>query len=414
MRSRVCHETWSEGGRLRGEHSRPRIPFPIPVVCLFLALLAWAPGELFGQSKIVGGTKAGDGDYPWMVAIAEKSTQTLFDRQFCGGSLIAPDWVLTAAHCMEGEFPGGIEVVAGLTDLNDSSGAEIRGVRGIFVHPGYADVSGDLVNDIALILLDSPITTITPVAYSRNASPAPVDNLVRAIGWGDTQARPRFPTELQMVDLSLTSISLARRVYASNRLDIRHLAAMAPGKDTCGGDSGGPLFDLDGDNGNPITLGITSFGLECAERGVPGIYANVGNYVAWIDDFLAGPTVGDPDLEVSGWTIPIPAGSLSPSHVSGTHFGRRVRSGRTAIRSYTLSNENGDIPLSVNGVRASNRSFHVMGAPKYLLTGATGTITVRYRAPFAFRRGTSKATVSILTNDPVTPVYNFRVLARYR
>jgi secreted trypsin-like serine protease len=372
------------------------------------------PFAAHGQSKIVGGTKAADGAYPWMVAIAEKSGRNLFDRQFCGGSLIAPDWVLTAAHCMEGEVPWGIEVVAGFTDLEDTSSAEVRGVRAIFIHPGYADVQGDLLNDVALILLDSPITNITPVAYSRSVAPVPIGDPVRAIGWGDTESSPRFPTELQMVDLSLDSISTARRVYASNRLDSRHLAAIAPGKDTCGGDSGGPLFDLDGDMGDPLTIGITSYGLNCAQRGVPGIYANVGNYVAWIDAFLAEPTVGDPLAEVTGNGLSIPSRTLSVSPQTGTHYGARVRAGRTRTRSFGISNANGAIPLSIHSVRVSNRNFTATSSPGYLLSGQSGVFTIRYRAPFSFRRGTSKGIVTIVTSDPVTPFYSFGVQARYR
>lgn len=387
-----------------------------PVTCALTAFfVAIQSPDAFGQAKIVGGTKAGDGDYPWMVALAEKSGRPLFNRQFCGGSLISPDWVLTAAHCMEGEVPWGIEVVVGFTDLNDASTAEVRGVRGIFIHPGYADVEGDLLNDVALILLESPINTITPVAYSRSVAPVPVGDPVRAIGWGDTQSSPRFPTELQMVDLNLAAISTARRVYASNRLDNRHLAAIAPGKDTCGGDSGGPLFDLDGDMGDPLAIGITSFGLNCAQKGVPGIYANVGNYVAWIDAFLAEPTVGDPVVEVAGRGAPIPPGTLAVSQQTGTHFGARLKTGRTRTRSFTISNAHGAIPLSVNSVRVTNRSFTAISPLKYLLTGQSGVFSIRYRAPSSIRRrGTSKAIVTIVTSDPATPVYAFRVQARYR
>ena len=414
MRSRVTHESCSARGRQKAALPKPRLPFPIPVICLFLALLVGAPGELAGQAKIVGGSKAAEGDYPWMVAIAEKSAESLFDRQFCGGSLITPNWVLTAAHCMEGETPGGIEVVARLTDLSDSSGAEIRGVRGIFIHPGYADLSGDLVNDISLILLDSAITSITPLAYSRNVYPSPLNQVVTAIGWGDTKSSPRYPNALQMVDLSLTPISVARRAYGSNRLDNRHLAAIAPGKDTCTGDSGGPLFDPIGDLGAPLILGITSFGLNCAKRGVPGIYANVGNYVDWIDAFLAEPTVGPPFLEVSGRGLPLISHNLSTSATNGTHFGRRLRAGRTATRSFEVSNVKGAIPLSIHTARSSNRSFHVSGVPPYLLTGTSDTFSIQYRAPFAFRRGSSKSLITLVSNDPATPVFVFRVIARYR
>ncbi|MCB1202706.1 MAG: serine protease [Verrucomicrobiae bacterium] len=385
-------------------------------VPLFAILFSSCP-MLFGldtaQPRIVGGTKAPANAYPWMVALASKTGGKLFDRQFCAGSLIAPHWVLTAAHCVEGEVASNLEVVMGFNDLDDTSGAEIRGVKAFFVHPGYADIRGDLVNDIALLFLDSPVNSITPVSYSKSPSPLAVGETVRAIGWGDTQSSPRFPTELRQVDLALESISYARRVYGSNQINQRHLAAIGNGKDTCGGDSGGPLFDLDGDSGNPLVVGLTSFGLRCAQRDVPGIYTNVGNYSDWVDFFLGLPTSGDPVAELSGHGRPIGNPSYSPRRANGTHFGRKVRSGRVITRRFPLSNENGTFPLSIEKSGSTNRNFKV-STSSYVLSGATGVVNVRFRAPYSRRRNSrSLSRITLRLNDPANPAYVFRVLSRH-
>lgn len=383
----------------------------------FVALLICSCPALFSsetaQPRIVGGVKAPATAYPWMVALADKTGGDLYDRQFCGGSLIAPRWVLTAAHCVEGEIASNLEVVMGFNDLDDTSGAVVRGVTAFFVHPGYADIRGDLVNDLALLYLDAPVNSITPVAYSHSVSPLSVGGAVRAIGWGDTQSSPRFPTELRQVDLAIESISRARQVYGSNQLNQRHLAAIGNGKDTCGGDSGGPLFDLDGDGGDPLVLGITSFGLRCAQRGVPGIYTNVGYYADWIDFFLSLSTSGDPLAELSGLGTPINNPSYSPSRANGTHLGRKVRSGRTVTRRFDLSNENGTFPLSVEKAVSTSRNFKV-SAPSYVLAGEIGVVSIRFRAPFTYRRSArSLSRVTLRLNDPSNPAYVFRVLGRY-
>ena len=372
------------------------------------------PGE--AQTKIVGGTKATDGDYPWMAAVAKTTGGSLFDRHFCGGSLIAPDWILTAAHCLEGEVAEGLQVLVNFTDLDDSAAAEIRGVKGIYIHPSFTDVGGDLYNDVALILLDAPINTVTPIDVATSPVAVTVGAAVRAIGWGDTKGSPRYPTELQAVDLAIASIITARRVYGVNNLDNRHLSAAANGKDTCAGDSGGPLFDIDGANGgtDPLLVGITSYGLGCAVRDTPGIYANVGNYYSWISAFLAQPTDVEAVASVSGRGIAIPNGTLSLSKLSGTNFGPRVRPGRTVVRQFSISNAPGSLPLSIPFARTSGRSFSVRSSPRYLLGGSTGTITVGYRAPFSFRSGKSRSILSIRTNDPTALSYGFRIEAKYR
>jgi secreted trypsin-like serine protease len=380
-----------------------------------IAALLTAPLPGGAQTKIVGGTKATGGDYPWMAAIANTTGGSLFDRQFCGGSLIAPDWILTAAHCMEGEVAEGVQILVNFTDLDDSAGAEIRGVKGIYIHPSFTDIKGDLYNDVALILLDAPINTVTPIEVATSPVAVTVGAAVRAIGWGDTKGSPRYPNELQEVDLAIESIITARRVYGVSNLDNRHLAAAANGKDTCAGDSGGPLFDIDGGGGgiNPLLVGLTSYGLGCAVRNVPGIYTNVGNYIAWINAFLAQPTDVDAVASVSGRGIAIPNGTFSTSTLAGTNFGRRVRPGRTVVRQFSISNASGSLPLSVPFARTSGKSFSVRSSPPYVMGGSSGVISVAYRAPFSYRRGRSKTVLSIRTNDPTAISYYFRIQAKY-
>jgi len=384
-------------------------------VAILLCLLALGgPQSSEGQTKIVGGTKAGA--HPWMAAVANTTGGSLFERQFCGGSLIAPDWILTAAHCMEGEVAEGLQILVNFTDLNNSSGAVIRGVKGIYIHPSFRDIAGDLYNDVALILLDAPINTVTPISIATSPVAVTTGAAVRAIGWGDTKSSPRYPTELQQVDLSIASITSARRAYGVSNLDNRHLAAIGSGRDTCAGDSGGPLFDIDGANGGtaPLLVGITSYGLGCALRDIPGIYANVGNYYSWISAFLAQPTDVDAVVSVTGKGVPIANGTFGSSTLNGTNFGRRVRAGRTVVRQFSISNAPGSLPLSLPVARTTGRAFNVRSTPPYLFGGSSGTISVSYRAPVSFRNGKSKTLLSIRTNDPTALNYAFRLEAKYR
>lgn len=380
------------------------------------AVLFCLPPSSPCQSRIVGGTKTPSDSYRWIAALAESDGGTLYDRQFCGASLISRDWVITAAHCVEGEPPSRLQVVVGLSDLDDSSSAEIRGVRGVYIHPAYADVQGDLLNDIALLLLDAPVTNIDPVAFARSPSAAVPGISVRALGWGDTLAKPRYPTELRMVDLDLVSIAFANRVYGVNRYDDRHLAAMATGKDTCSGDSGGPLFVTDGAPGDaPLLVGITSFGLNCAQRGVPGLYANVGNFADWMDGFLVLDSEGSsPSMQLLGNGRWIPSGSADPGAGNLTDFGRPLPAGGSRVRRFSVSTGGEGIPLAVTGIRFSNPAFSARFYPRYLLPGELGIVGVRYRAPVSWHGGRSQTRMTILNNDPANPFYTVTLRARYR
>lgn len=385
----------------------------LPILAGLLPPTAMAQPEPRVEPRIVGGTKSPEDTYRWIVALANTGSGSLFSRQFCGGSLIDRNWVLTAAHCVEDSTSGQLQVIVGLTDLDDTSNAEIRRVRGIFIHPGYADRGGDLFNDVALLHLKDPVDTITPIAYSRSPGLAVPGLTVRALGWGDTRSTPRYPTELRMVDLNLVSNASANSSY-DGVLRSMHVAARGRGKDTCKGDSGGPLFDEDGAvPGDPLLVGITSFGIGCATRTVPGIYANVGYFASWIDVFIGQTQTAGPSLLVKGRGLGIRHGNRNVSRRNNTDFGPRLRGGRSRLQSFTLGNGPNRLPLAIEAATARSRAFQVTSKPRYLFSGRSGTLRVRYRASKRQRNGSEFAFVRITTNDLRRPNYIFRVRGRY-
>lgn len=381
---------------------------------LLVSLLS--PEDALSQARIIGGTKASPDTYPWMGALATKGATSLYYRQFCGASLISPDWVITAAHCVEGKIPSQLQVAVGLTNLDDPSSAELRSVRGIFIHPQYTDRDGDELNDIALLLLSSPIDTIQPILMATVPNPVPLGTSLRALGWGNTKSALGYPQELRMVDLNLVSIAVARRAYRSNLLDARHLAAMASGRDTCDGDSGGPLFKSGVDGGSDLLVGLTSYGLECAQRNIPGIYTNVGNYSTWTQVFLNSPTIGQPAISVLGRGYLIPNRSRALSAIRGTDFGPALTGKQTRVRAFSVRNP-GATALSISSVTCSNPAFSLAGSMRYVLPGRSSVFRIRYRVPKASqnrRVRLSNSRLTIRNNSPNDPSYGFSLRARYR
>ncbi|XP_017071315.1 uncharacterized protein LOC108107983 [Drosophila eugracilis] len=230
--------------------------------------------------KIIGGRAARKGEWPWQVAILNR-----FKEAFCGGTLIAPRWVLTAAHCVRKV----LYVRIGEHNLNYEDGTEVQlRVMKSFTHPNFDKRTVD--SDVALLRLPKAVNATTWIGYSClpqpfQALPKNVDCTI--IGWGKRRNRDATGTSvLHKATVPIIPMQNCRKVYYDYTITKNMFCAghQKGHIDTCAGDSGGPLLCRDTTKPNhPWTIfGITSFGDGCAQRNKFGIYAKVPNYVDWV------------------------------------------------------------------------------------------------------------------------------------
>ncbi|MEW6400737.1 MAG: serine protease, partial [Chloroflexota bacterium] len=258
--------------------------------------------------EIVGGQPSTPGEWPWQVALVNGTATgpNYYNDQFCGGSLIHPEWVLTAGHCVTDnagnvQAASTIDIVAGIYNLSSpTAGYQQRNVTQIIRHPSYNDSTLD--NDIALLKLASPVTiggsgatttALVPLAPSSIGSLAGVNSW--ATGWGNTESIPAFPNELYEVQLPIIANSVCNNASHYNGEITGNMMCAgydAGGFDSCQGDSGGPLVVQDG--GVWKLAGVVSWGYGCADPYKPGVYARVSQYGAWINQNIGLATLVGP------------------------------------------------------------------------------------------------------------------------
>lgn len=239
------------------------------------------------QPRVVGGSDVARGAYPYFVRIDVNY------YPHCGGSLVAPDVVLTAGHCQEEQMSVIVNGYHDSHEVNDDQ--RFRSVEYTLRHPEYEDTTYQ--NDLMLLKLVRPVNIIPYVKLNRDIEKPAVRETVLVMGLGAIVEGGDGPDLLQAAEVEVMDHTKCSRAYERTlgmviKEDIMLCAGSRTGAtDSCQGDSGGPLIDSRG-----YQVGLVSFGLGCARLDYPGVYARtmVGNGVYdWLGETICNMTTAD-------------------------------------------------------------------------------------------------------------------------
>ncbi|CAL7941481.1 unnamed protein product [Xylocopa violacea] len=236
------------------------------------------------------------GEYPWQVAILKKDpTESVY---VCGGTLISPKHILTAAHCVKTYAARDLRIRLGEWDVNHD--VEFypyieRDVGNVYVHPEF--YAGTLYNDIAILRIDHEVDFLKNPHISPACLPEKREDFTRnrcwTTGWGKDAFGDfgKYQNILKEVDVPVVSNQVCEQQMRRTRLGPGFnlhpgfiCAGGEEGKDACKGDGGGPMVCER--NGRWQLAGVVSWGIGCGQPGVPGVYSRVSHYLDWIHQVI--------------------------------------------------------------------------------------------------------------------------------
>jgi trypsin len=243
----------------------------VTVVTLLAALSTVSVASADVSPMIVGGTRANINDYKYTVYLASSS-----GSQFCGGTLVKANKVVTAAHCTVGRSPSSTRVVWGREDKQSTAGT-VATVTRIWVHPQYTSATRGF--DVSVLTLGTNLPApYLPMATTSDTALYAAGTQATILGWGTTSSGGSASRYLLKATVPVTSDATCRTAYGTSYIASAMVCAGFPngGVDTCQGDSGGPLIA-----GGKL-IGDTSWGRGCALAGYPGVYGRIATYNAAI------------------------------------------------------------------------------------------------------------------------------------
>ncbi|KAF4141122.1 Trypsin [Phytophthora infestans] len=239
------------------------------------------------ESRIYGGSEADASKYPYIVSLRKDKAD---GSTYCGGTLIASQYVVTAAHCVKTDVNTIYASMGSAFGSGSADGEQVKVIEG-YRHPMYN--KSEHLYDVGVLKLEKKVSTDSIDLCAADGSDNEVGSVATVRGWGLTENGSQ---SLVMEELNVKIISNAEcnKMYSDRITEGMLCAGEGDGKDTCNGDSGGPLIE------NDVLVGIVSWGGKCGANA--GVYTRISHVLDYINDIVSGGTGSGFTSNVSGST----------------------------------------------------------------------------------------------------------------